>query len=70
MANDDSSAKDRRETKAAKQQERAREGGEARTGYDAVQQATVDKTASLKNASARPGEGGQETLIEQSRLQR
>lgn len=48
MTSDDGSAQDRRETKAAKQQERSREGGEARADYDAVQQATEDKTVRLK----------------------
>ncbi|WP_156375753.1 hypothetical protein [Methylobacterium sp. Leaf125] len=48
MTSDDSGAQDRRETKAAKQQEKAREGGEARADYEAVQQATEDKTVRLK----------------------
>jgi hypothetical protein len=50
MTSDDSGAQDRRETKAAKHLERAREGGEARADYDAVQQATEDKTMRLKAA--------------------
>jgi hypothetical protein len=48
MTSNDSGAQDRRETKVAKQQERAREGGEARAEYDAAQQATEDKTVRLK----------------------
>ncbi|MCK2056707.1 hypothetical protein [Methylobacterium sp. 37f] len=48
MTSDDSSAQDRRETKAAKHLEKAREGGEARADYDAAQQATDDKTVRLK----------------------
>ena len=48
MPTDDSGAQDRRETKAAKHLERARAGGEARADYDAVQQATEDKTVRLK----------------------
>ena len=48
MTSDDSGAQDRRETKAAKLQERARFGGEARAEYDAAQQATEDKTVRLK----------------------
>lgn len=48
MSRDDSGAQDRRETKAAKQQEKARVGGEARADYDAAQQATEDKTVRLK----------------------
>ena len=48
MPTDDSGAQDHRETKAAKHLERARAGGEARADYDAVQQATEDKTVRLK----------------------
>ena len=48
MTSDDSDAQDRRETRAAKHLERAREGGEARADYDAVKQATEDKTVRLK----------------------
>ena len=48
MTSDDSGAQDRRETRAAKHLERAREGGEARADYDAVKQATEDKTVRLK----------------------
>lgn len=48
MTSDDSGAQDRRETKAAKHLERARAGGEARADYDAVRQATEDKTVRLK----------------------
>lgn len=48
MTSDDSGAQDRRETRAAKHMERAREGGEARADYDAAQQATEDKTVRLK----------------------
>ncbi|MCK2056670.1 hypothetical protein [Methylobacterium sp. 37f] len=48
MTSDDSSAQDRRETRAAKLLEKAREGGEARADYDATQQATEDKTVRLK----------------------
>ncbi|MGU3361542.1 hypothetical protein ACLBWX_14510 [Methylobacterium sp. M6A4_1b] len=48
MTSDDSGAQDRRETKAAKLVEKAREGGEARADYDAAQQATEDKTVRLK----------------------
>ena len=47
MTCDDNGAQDRRETKAAKQLERARAGGEARGDYDATQQATEDKTVRL-----------------------
>ena len=49
MANDDSGAQDRRETRAAKHLENAIEGGKARADYDAAQQATEDKTARLKS---------------------
>jgi hypothetical protein len=48
MTGDDSAAQDRRETRAAKLQEKAREGGEARADYDAAQQATENKTVRLK----------------------
>jgi hypothetical protein len=48
MARDDAGAQDRRDTKAAKQQERDRIGGEARAEYEAAQQATEDKTVRLK----------------------
>lgn len=48
MTTDDSGAQDRRETKAAKHLEKAREGGEARADYEATQQATEDKTVRLK----------------------
>lgn len=48
MPSDDSGSQDRRETKAAKHLERARVGGEARADYEAVQQATEDKTVRLK----------------------
>ena len=48
MTSDDSGAQDRRETRAAKLQEKAREGGEARAEYDAAQLATEDKTVRLK----------------------
>ena len=48
MTSDDSGAQDRREARAAKHLERAREGGEARADYDAVKQATEDKTVRLK----------------------
>ena len=48
MTSDDNGAQDRRETKAAKHLERARAGGEARADYDAVRQATEDKTVRLK----------------------
>jgi hypothetical protein len=48
MTSDDSGAQDRRETRAAKHLEKAREGGEARADYEATQQATEDKTVRLK----------------------
>lgn len=48
MVSDESGARDRRETKAAKDLEKARAGGEARADYDATQQATEDKTVRLK----------------------
>jgi hypothetical protein len=48
MTSDDSGAQDRRETRIARLQEKAREGGEARADYDATQQATKDKTVRLK----------------------
>ena len=48
MARDDAGAQDRRDTKAAKQQERERIGGEARAEYEAAQQATENKTVRLK----------------------
>ena len=50
MTSDDSGAQDRREKKSAKHLERARAGGEARADYDAVQQATEEKTVRLKAA--------------------
>lgn len=48
MTRDESGAQDRRETKAAKHLESARLGGEGRADYDAIQQATDDKTVRLK----------------------
>ena len=48
MANDDSGAQDRRETKAAKHLDKAIEGGKARADYDAAQHAIEEKTARLK----------------------
>jgi len=48
MTSDDSGDQDRREAKAAKHLEKAREGGEARADYEATQRATEDKTVRLK----------------------
>ena len=70
MTSDDSGAQDRRETRAAKLQEKAREGGEARADYDAAQQATEDKTVRLKalrlakeQADKRPTRGRTRKLV-------
>lgn len=48
MTDDDSGAQDRRETRAAKQLDRASAGGEARADHEAAQQAVEDKTVRLE----------------------
>ena len=48
MTSDDSGAQDRRETRAAKQEERTRGYGEAQADHDASQKAIEEKTVRLK----------------------